>query len=378
MKYLIFNYCYLFFCLFNFYEKDKKNNWQVNNSLISKRLTSFNSIDTLPRKDSLFKKKVNTKTLIIGFYNLENLFDTLNDPKINDEDFLPTSIKHYTSKIYEHKINNLGSVISKIGIEENPAGLVILGIAELENNIVIDDLIKQKDIIHRGYKYIHYNSKDARGIDVGLMYQPQFFKPIEHFPISLTDATHYTNYFTRDILYVNGLLNNEFVHIFVNHWPSRKGGEMKSAAGRKWAAAVCRKYVDSIFKKNIHAKIIIMGDLNDNPDDKSLTKYLKAKSNFKKLVQSDLYNPFYNVYKSGLGSIAQDDVWGLFDQIIISAEWVNKKTTGYIFQQPKIYTDNLIIESYGRYKGYPLRTWNGNLYRGGFSDHFPTYIIIRN
>ena len=318
-----------------------------------------------------------SQSQVIAFYNLENLYDTIDDTRINDDEFLPNSIKQYNTQKFNIKLQNMTSIIAQIGLNDNIKSPVLLGVAEIENKQVLNAIINHPTLKDLHYKYIHFDSRDPRGIDVALFYQTNFFKPIEFFPISLTDESHFTNYFTRDILYVGGLLNNEYVHIFVNHWSSRRGGEKRSASGRIWGAKKCRMYVDSILLKNKHAKIIIMGDLNDNPNDRSIKSFLHPLSNIKDVQMGDLYNPFYNLYKSGKGSIAQNDVWGLFDQIIISSEWLNNFNTGYKFNTANIFLDFNLIETQGRFKGYPIRTWNGNVFRGGYSDHFPTYIIIK-
>ncbi|MBK7680712.1 MAG: hypothetical protein IPJ29_15190 [Chitinophagaceae bacterium] len=160
------------------------------------------------------------------FYNLENLFDTLDNTLINDEEFLPNGPRNYNGKIYFDKLNKLATVISQIGIEANPDGPAILGVAEVENDTVLNDLIRQPLIAKRNYKIVHYDSKDARGIDVGLLYNPKYFtveasdKLYVQLPGGSKDA-----YYTRDILWVRGKLDGETIHVYVNHWPSRSGGE---------------------------------------------------------------------------------------------------------------------------------------------------------
>ncbi|MCX8480441.1 MAG: endonuclease/exonuclease/phosphatase, partial [Sediminibacterium sp.] len=314
---------------------------------------------------------------VIAFYNLENFYDTIDDELVNDDEFLPNAIKQYNAQKFNVKLQNMTSIIAQIGMNEKIKGPVLLGVAEIENKQILQAISNHPNLKDLHYNFIHFDSRDPRGIDVALFYQTNFFKPLEYFPISLTDATHFTNYFTRDILYVGGLLNNEYVHIFVNHWSSRRGGEKRSAAGRIWGAKKCNMFIDSIFIKNKQAKIIVMGDFNDNPDDKSIKTYLHPLSNMQQLKMGDLFNPFYNIYKSGKGSIAQNDVWGLFDQIIISSEWLNNNHAGFKFYNANIYIDFNLMETQGKFKGYPIRTWNGNIFRGGYSDHFPTYIVIK-
>src|SRR5688572_10296949 len=195
------------------------------------------------------KKPDNFKIACVGFYNLENLFDTVDDSTINDEEFLPTGTKLYTEEVYRDKLKNLSEVISQLGQAETPEGVAILGVAEIENQRVLEDLVMQPKLKDRKYKIVHYNSPDIRGIDVGLLYNPTYFKVLEtgslNVPLKNPDGTSYA---TRDILWVHGLLNGESLHLFVNHWPSRRGGEEASAPGRALAAGVARAKIDSILK----------------------------------------------------------------------------------------------------------------------------------
>lgn len=326
---------------------------------------------------SLLAQKKNYKPVIIGFYNLENLFDTVDNTMINDEEFLPSGPRNYNGKIYFDKLEKLATVISQMGEEINPDGPAILGVAEVENDTVLKDLVKQKLIEKRNYSIVHYDSKDARGIDVGLLYNPKYFK-VEasdklyvELPGGSKDA-----YYTRDVLWVKGKLDGETVHIYVNHWPSRVGGEKRSAPGRNAAAKVCKDHIDSIAKLEPNSKIVIMGDLNDDPVNESVAVVLGAKGKTEDVRKGGLYNPWVDLYKKGTGTLAYQDAWGLFDQIIISYPWLSKDQTGLFFYQPHIFFKEYLVENQGRYKGYPMRTWDGNTYRGGYSDHFPTYLVM--
>jgi len=253
----------------------------------------------------------------------------------------------------------------------------VLGAAEIENDTVLHDLVKQKLIEKRNYQYVWYDSKDFRGIDVALLYNPKYFKVIESnklfvkLPSGSKDA-----YYTRDILWVKGNLDGEIVHIYVNHWPSRSGGEKRSAPGRNAAAQVCRNHIDSIAKIEPNAKVIVMGDLNDDPINESVAKVLGAKGKQADVQRGGLFNPWVDMYKKGIGTLAYQDAWGLFDQIIISQPWLNKNQNGLFFYQQHIFFKEYLVENQGRYKGYPMRTWDGNSYRGGYSDHFPTYLVF--
>jgi hypothetical protein len=317
------------------------------------------------------------KVAIIGFYNLENLFDTLDNPLINDEEFLPSGPKNYNSAIYWDKISKLARVISEMGIEINPDGPALLGVAEVENDTVLKDLVNHEKIKKRNYNIVHYDSPDARGIDVGLLYNPKYFSVEQsknlfvQLPGGSKDA-----YFTRDILWVKGKLDGETIHVYVNHWPSRSGGEARSVPARKAAAQVCKNHMDSILKIEPNAKVIIMGDLNDDPVSPSVAQVLNAKGKEKDVRKGGLFNPWVEMYKKGYGTIAWQDGWNFFDQIIISHAWLNKDQDGFFYYQPHVFKKEYMVENIGRYKGYPMRTWDGNTYRGGYSDHFPTYIIF--
>lgn len=317
------------------------------------------------------------KIAIIGFYNLENLYDTLDNPMVNDEEFLPSGPKNYTGAIYWDKIKKLATVISQMGADQNPDGPALLGVAEVENDTVLNDLVRHKLLEKRNYKIVHYDSRDIRGIDVGLLYNPKYFtvessdKLYVQLPGGAKDA-----YYTRDILWVKGKLDGESIHVYVNHWPSRSGGEKRSEPGREAAAQVCRNHMDSIRKKEPNAKFIVMGDLNDDPVNNSVAGIIGAKGKITDVRKGGMYNPWTELYKKGIGTLAYQDAWGLFDQILISYPFLSKDQEGFFFYQQHIFYRDYMIENIGRYKGYPMRTWDGNRYRGGYSDHFPTYIVL--
>ncbi len=314
---------------------------------------------------------------IIGFYNLENFYDTINNPIVDDEEFLPLGVKNYNSSVYWDKIGKLATVISQMGTDVSPDGLAILGVSEIENDTVLNDLVNHPLLIKRGYKYVHYDSKDARGVDVGLLYNPKYFKVeasdklFVQLPGGAKDA-----YFTRDILWVKGQLDGETIHLYVNHWPSRRGGEERSAPAREAAASVAKHHVDSIAKASGYQKVVIMGDLNDDPVSPSVAEVLGAKGKTRDVREGGLFNPWMELYKNGIGTLAYQDNWNLFDQIIISYPWLKKEQTGWYFSKQFIFNREFMMENAGRYKGYPMRTWDGNTYRGGYSDHFPTYLVM--
>ena len=322
-------------------------------------------------------QKKQYKSAIIGFYNLENLFDTIDNTLINDEEFLPSGIRNYNTAIYRDKLTKLASVIAQMGTTYTPDGPAILGVAEIENDTVLNDLIKETQLKKRNYQFVHYDSKDARGVDVGLLYNPTYFSVIASDKLFVSLPTGSKDaYYTRDILWVKGKLNGELIHLYVNHWPSRSGGEKRSEPGRIAAAAVCRKHIDSILLKEPNAKIVVMGDLNDDPTNKSVEKVLRAVDKDQLDQQGALFNPWLDLFRNGIGTLAYQDAWGLFDQIIVSKQWLNKDQSGFFLYQHHVFNKEFLVENNGRYKGYPMRTWDGNSYRGGYSDHFPTYLLI--
>lgn len=317
------------------------------------------------------------KVGLIGFYNLENYYDTINDPAKNDEEFLPYGTNRYTSEVYRDKTSKLEEVLSQIGTDISPDGLSMIGCAEIENETVLKDLCNTPGLKNRNYKIVHYDSPDERGVDVALLYNPKYFTPkfSESLFVDLKNDDG-TQRFTRDVLYVKGAYNNETIHVFVNHWPSRRGGEEASAPGRAKAASVVKHKIDSIQLKNADAKIIVMGDLNDDPVNESVTRVIGATGDREKATGKKMFNPWMRLYKEGLGTLAYNDAWNLFDQILISSSWLDKKQAGFFFKEERIFKKEFMIEQNGRYKGYPLRTYSAGKYLGGYSDHFPTYIVL--
>jgi endonuclease/exonuclease/phosphatase family metal-dependent hydrolase len=323
------------------------------------------------------RKTAQYKIACIGFYNLENLFDTEDDTTINDEEFLPAGTKLYTEAVYRDKLLNLSEVISQLGKEETADGLAILGVAEIENKKVLQDLVAQPKLKDRKYQIVHYNSPDARGVDVALLYNPVYFKVIESAPLNVPlknpDGSYYP---TRDVLWVYGLFNGEPLHVFVNHWPSRRGGEEASAPSRALAAGVAKTKIDSITKAYPDAKIILMGDLNDDPLSPSVVKVLNATNDTSKFQKGQLYNPWTDYYKKGIGTLAYNDAWNLFDQVILSQPFLKKQQDGFFFQKAVIFNRPFLLQKSGRYKGYPLRTYDFDVYMSGYSDHFPVYVVL--
>ena len=330
----------------------------------------------------------------IAFYNVENLFDTINDPIINDEEYLPAN--GWNHKNYKKKLDNISRVIAEIGKnEQQTSGPTILGVCEIENRRVLEDLVKHPKLINKNYKIIHFDSPDKRGIDTGLLYDPLHFKPISYTNVPLyvfRDQNKHTKkekneetddvesidnrsrrIYTRDQLLVTGLLDGEEVSFIVNHWPSRSGGEKKSSPYREAAGALNRKIIDSLFKINPNAKVITMGDMNDGPYNKSIKKEIGAVAKKEDLVKFGVFNPMEDMSNNGIGSLAYRDSWDLFDQILLTEPLVTKNYSSWTYWKAGVYNKDFLIQKEGQYKGYPLRNSNGV---PGFSDHFPVYVYL--
>lgn len=336
------------------------------------------------------KYKVHT----VAFYNLENLFDTINGPN-NDEEYLPSN--GWTYKKYRKKLDNLGRVLSQLGTnEQQKEAPAIIGVSEIENRRVLEDLVKNYQIAHKDYGVVHFDSPDKRGIDVGLLYQKKYFKPTSfiNVPLLITtdegkkqdkddkeektdDVTEASTVdkrvYTRDQLLVTGLLDGEEVHIIVNHWPSRSGGEKRSSPYREAAGRLNRRIMDSLFKINPNAKIITMGDLNDGPYNKSIKQGIGAKLKKTDLKQGDIYNPFEQMQKNGEATLFYRDAGDIFDQIMVSEPLCKDDYSSLRYWKAGIYNKQFLVQTTGQYKGYPLRNSTSE---PGFSDHFPVYIYL--
>jgi hypothetical protein len=314
----------------------------------------------------------------IAFYNFENLFDTKDDlSNRGDDDFLPTGIYHYSDEIYQQKLHNLATVIRQLGTEITPDGPALIGTAEIENGKVLRDLAQQQEIRDRNYQFVHFDSKDWRGIDVALLYNPKYFKVLSARAVKVDiSRSGEKGGRTRDVLFVTGSLTGDTVNIFVNHWPSRRGGEAASAPLRARAAGVCKTIIDSLMKQNSFSKIILMGDLNDDPVSRSVTHTLGAKGEKRDVPPTGLYNPFYSFYKKGIGTLGYNDSWNLFDQIITSGSFLFNNNRKWQFHKAEVFNRDFLKNKFGRHKGYPHRSFEGNNWINGYSDHFPTLIYL--
>ncbi|HPT31212.1 MAG TPA: endonuclease/exonuclease/phosphatase family protein [Prolixibacteraceae bacterium] len=320
----------------------------------------------------------NVQAGLIAFYNLENLFDTIDTPDVLDEEFTPGGPNRWTGERYKEKIGNMALAISRIGEEEGwKGGPAILGVSEIENRSVLEDLVSHPLLKESGYQIVHYDSPDLRGVDVALLYRPQFFRlTASASPELLLKNDQGERIFTRDQLVVSGLFDGEPFHFIVGHWPSRSGGEMTTRPRRNAAAALARHLTDSLMTLDPKAKVVIMGDLNDDPSDESLRLYLRAAPDPGKLKEGELYNTMYPLYRKGIGSLNYRDGLNLFDQIIVSPALLGKDYSAYKLLHARVFNRPFLMQKDGQYKGYPLRSFAGTVWQGGFSDHFPVYIII--
>ena len=328
--------------------------------LFSVSLYSFTSTDSEPKK---------TSEISIGFYNVENLFDTMDDPNKDDDEFLPSSDREWNDERYAAKLEKLSTVISKLG----PSLPVIVGLCEVENKAVVEDLAKANALKKGEYEIVHYESGDERGIDVGLMYMKKKFNVTYSKPLYV--ALPDTERPTREILYVKGrVTKGPELHVFVNHWPSRWGGQEESEFKRLSAAKTLRAAIDSVQATDPDAMILCMGDFNDYPDNKSLKEILNADSMNTSSLMVNLMN---GLEKQERGSYNYKGEWGFLDQIIVSRSLTDNKNPDIVAGSTKPYFSEDMVylnEKYGDIK--TNRTYGGTEYFGGYSDHLPVYTLL--
>ncbi len=312
----------------------------------------------------------------MAFYNLENLFDTINDPETNDEEFLPDGTYRWGHIKYENKLKNLAYTLSKLGTDKFcPQGPAVIGVSEIENRRVLEDLIKTGDLANRNYGIVHFDSPDRRGVDVGLLYDRNQFEVDTAISARLFIECS-PNTLTRDQLLVSGRLAGERVHIIVNHWPSRLGGEKESRCRREAAAALSRHLADSVLAADPESKVFIMGDLNDDPNNKSCSKVLEAVKRKEDVKPNGYFNTMWELFDKGFGTLAYNGKWNLFDQIIVSGNVVGEDRTTLKYFKSEIFNKDFLRQENGKYKGYPLRTHAQGRYLNGYSDHFPVIIYL--
>ena len=331
-----------------------------------------------------------TRHYVIGFYNLENLFDIYDDPAKNDEEYLPNGKNEWTEVKYNKKLHNMATVIKAMH-DDNGRWHTILGISEIENRLVIEDLIYQPEIEAANYQIIHYDGPDRRGVDVALLYKPEQFSYItsESIPfnfentqvdISLTPAEQ--DYFrTRDILMVRGTIDGEMFAFFVTHTPSRVGG--KGGDLRSRCAEIIYNRARELEEEFPDIKIVVMGDMNDDPFNESMAVWLHGRETIEEMKKEDFFNPYLRMLKDGYGTLCYQGVWSIFDQELVNYNLakapdgglriipiVKGKYYGRVFKKPFMTTQK------GQYKGYPFRTFSNGAFINGYSDHYPTYIIV--
>lgn len=317
------------------------------------------------------------KVVAIGSYNCENLFDTVDDPRKMDEDFTPAGPYRYTDQVYKQKLHNIATVIQKMGTDITPDGPAVLGLVEIENDRVLKDLVSQPEIANRNYNYLWFPTSDERGISTAMLYNPKYLKVLNAEPVRVPMETIGQKRPTRDVLFVSGILSGDTVYFLVNHWPSKSGGEAASAPGRRLAARVDKHIVDSLTKVNPASKIIIMGDLNDNPTSEGVVEVLRAKSDKSEVSLSELYNPWIDMYKKGLGTESYQGEWNLIDQIMLSGGLVKNLNGNWRYHKAEIFNQSFLVNKMGKDKGLPHRSFTiSQVWDNGYSDHFPVLVYL--
>lgn len=311
----------------------------------------------------------------VAFYNLENLFDTINNNGKYDLEFSPQGSRQWNSEKYWSKINNLAYCISKMVTKNTPMGPAIIGVSEIENKSVLDDLVRAKDIKQWRLQVVHHDSPDRRGVDVGLLYNPRLFKVL--------DVTNHTlvipdnpNFRTRDQMCVTGILGGDTLSVIVNHWPSRLGGQERSSYLREAAGELSKHIADSLWAIRPNQGVIVMGDLNDDPQDKSCAVELGAKRDQDKVEPHGFFNPWWRVLDKGIGTLAYKGQWNLFDQIIISGTLLKHNHAPLQYNSCKVNNFDFLFDTEGQRQGYPKRTFASGAWLNGYSDHFPTIIFL--
>ncbi len=328
---------------------------------------------------------------VIGFYNLENLFDIYDDPVKNDGEFLPDGKNKWTQAKYDIKQHNMARVIAEMA-KNNGRWHTILGISEIENRLVIEDLVSQPSIAEANYQIVHYDSPDRRGVDVALLYKPEQFTYLDSESIPFTfDGSDIdfsdtdTDYFrTRDILMVHGLIDGEHFAFYVMHLPSRIGGKGSNLRSR--GAEIAYNHACMMEDKYPGIKVVMMGDMNDDPFDKSMVEYLHGKETITEMTPEDYYNPYLSMIKAGYGSLCYQGTWCIYDQELVNYNLAVAPNGGLkiqpvtkgrgVWYDGVIFKRPFMITKKGQYKGYPFRTFSNGAFVGGFSDHFPTYIVV--
>ncbi|MBO4851553.1 MAG: endonuclease/exonuclease/phosphatase family protein [Prevotella sp.] len=312
----------------------------------------------------------------VGFYNLENLFDTCHDVGKNDYDFLPDGSYKWNKLKYEKKLHNMAYALADLGTDKLPIGCAIIGVSEVENSRALDDLVAQPELAQRGYKYAHIEGPDRRGVDCAMLYNPALFtlRDVKLHPY-IPELEKDSDFFTRGFLEVSGVLADEPLTVIVCHWPSRFSGSFyRESAGRQ-----VKVIKDSIMHANKKNKVIVMGDLNDDPQNLSL-KELGAKGKLEEVEKGDMFNPWWKILDSGTGTLSYQGSWNLFDQIILSHNLVDTKASRdyrlLTYYTCQIQRRDYLLQSEGQYKGSPKRTTASGVWLDGYSDHLPTVVYL--
>ena len=315
------------------------------------------------------------QTAGVAFYNLENLFDTLpNNRYGKDIEYTPDGRNQWDAQKYANKLHNLAFAISNFDTGATPQGPAIIGVSEIENRKVLEDLVAQPELKKWNLQICHHDSPDQRGIDVGLLYNPELFT-VENVTNHRLTAVPFA---TRDQMCVVGSLQGQRIAIIVNHWPSRLGGQLKSSPSREAAAELCMEIADSLWKTDPDMGVIIMGDLNDDPQDKSVASVLGAKRKVEDITgPHGFYNPFYDIlHEQEIGTLTYKGDWNLFDQIILSGNLVTTPDNRWHLDMPIVMSFQFLRNSDIPGQGDPLRTFSRGEYLNGYSDHFPTQVLL--
>lgn len=317
----------------------------------------------------------------VVFYNLENFFDTVDDPRVQDDEFTPNGSKKWDTERYAHKLSNVEHVFSDIAALDADFPAVI-GVAEVENRGVVEDIATAEKLALADYRIVHFDSPDERGIDVAFLYRADCFcfegcRPVH------TEVPQLPHFKTRDILTMWGTIDCEPFFFVVSHWPSRLGGQEASEFKRMAVGRQIRSIADSVLKNNPATKIVVMGDFNDDPIDKSLVEGLETRMTMNELHAGEFFNPFAAMFRAGSGTLAYNRAWNLFDDIVVTENLATGSVGELKLLQDAgtefrghIFKPDYLLQSEGESRGYPLRTFVGKHYQGGFSDHLPVYISI--
>lgn len=341
-----------------------------------KRITLF-SLWILVAFSFLFADEKKYGLYAIAFYNQENLFDTIHDVGKNDYEYLPDGTMKWGAMKYENKLHNMASVIAELGTDKLPIGASVIGLAEVENSRVLADLVAQPELAERDIQFIHIEGPDKRGIDCALLYNPRFFTPLKSFLQPYIPEASDSAYHTRGFLTVQGKLAGDDITFIVCHWPSRAA----TSYYRERAGVQVRALKDSILRSEPGMKVVIMGDMNDNPFSPSMAKSLGALRNISKVSEGDMWNPWWNVLKrEGRGTLMYDGKWNLFDQIVVSSNLLDlEETKDYSslkYFKHDIFSRNYLFQTEGRYKGNTKRTHAGGVWLNGYSDHLPVVLYL--